>query len=380
MSMNAPKPFTSIVSKWFFAVCILFVLYLTYQLLEPFIIPIFLAVIATVVCLPLYRLLLNLFNGKKIFASVITCLVLLLIIVIPFLLIAGIITNQAFSLYYYISELILNNEMEASLKQLMSHIAPLWDALQDTFGVSKEEIAKQVGEILGKASNFLYVNVLSLVRGFGSLVLNFVLILFVTFYLLMDGRRMGGRLMLLSPLPSHLNASMASDIIRSLRTTMKGTLLLATIQGVAGGIGFWVAGVPNSPFWGTVMVFASVVPIVGIALVWVPAVIYLLIVDSVVAAILLGIWCTLVGLSCDNVLRPKMLGQERGIHPLFTFFSVLGGLNLYGMVGLFIGPLILAVLISLMEVYERYFLVSQSMDQYLPIPGSRQAESKEENL
>ena len=371
MSGNPPKPFTSIVSKWFFAVCILFVLYLTYSLLQPFIIPIFLAVIATVVSLPLYRLFKRVFKGSKVVASVCTCLVLTLIIVIPFLLIAGIITNQALSLYNYISSLILNNEMEDTLRQLMDYIAPLWETLQNSFGVSQQEVAQQVGDLLGKASNFLYVNVLSLVRGFGSLILNFVLILFVTFYLLMDGRRMAVRLLSLSPLPGHLNSSITSDILRSLRTTMKSTMLLATLQGVAGGLGLWIAGVPNSPFWGTLMVFASVVPIVGIALVWVPAVIYLLIMGQVLAPILLAIWCLLVGLSCDNVLRPKLLGQERGIHPLLTFFSVLGGLSLYGMVGLFIGPLILAVLISLLEVYERYFLNPQALDQYLPIPSDK---------
>ncbi len=377
MSENTAKPFTSIVSKLFFAACIIFVLYLTYQLLEPFIIPIFLALIATVVSLPLYRVFLHGCKRNKIIASILTCLVLTLIVVIPFLLIAAIITNQALSLYSYISGLILNNQLEGTLKQLMDYIAPLWEALQKTVGVSQQEVASQLGDFVGKASNFLYVNVLSLVRGFGSLILNFVLILFITFYLLMDGRRMGAKLMTLSPLPSHLNTSIATDVLRSLRTTMKGTLLLATLQGVAGGLGFWLAGVPNSPFWGTLMVFASVVPIVGIALVWVPAVIYLLLMGDTAAPVLLGAWCLLVGLSCDNILRPKLLGRERGIHPLLTFFSVLGGLSLYGMVGLFIGPLILAVLISLLEVYERYFL---NPDQCPPCaPASSEAGARQES-
>ena len=362
MPTNNSKPFTSFVSKWFFAACILFVLYLTYNLLQPFIIPIFLAVIAVVVSMPLYRFLLLKFKRKRAIASLLTCLALTLIIILPFLFIAGVITNQALSLYSYISGLIMNNELESTLRQLMDYIAPLWTTLQKTFGISQNEVAQHMGYFIAKASDFLYVNVLSLVRGFGGLILNFVLILFVAFYLFMDGRKMAERMMSLSPLPQHLNVSISSDILRSLRTTMKGTILLATLQGILGGVGFWVAGVPNSPFWGTLMVFSSVVPIVGIALVWVPAVIYLLIVGSTISAVLLGVFCLLVGLSCDNILRPKLLGSERGIHPLLTFFSVLGGLNVYGMVGLFIGPLILAVLLSLMEVYERYFLNPVAID------------------
>jgi predicted PurR-regulated permease PerM len=288
-----------------------------------------------------------------------------MIIVIPFLLMAVIIANQALSMYYYISSQMVGEQMNSAVAQWLEYISPLRDALL-ALGISEGEIIRQLRETVGQASNILYTNVMDVLRGFTNMIINFVLIIFVTFYLLMDGRRMGLRLLSLSPMPSSLNTSISLDILHSMRTTLKGTLLLAMLQGVAGGLGLWAASVPNAPFWGTVMIFTSVVPIVGIALVWIPAVLYLLFVTDSAAAILLGAWCLLVGLTCDNIIRPKLLGSGRNLHPLFTFFSVLGGLNLFGMVGLFMGPLILAILVSLLDVYERYFLSPPPAEPALP--------------
>ncbi len=113
---------------------------------------------------------------------------------------------------------------------------------------------------------------------------------------------------------------------------------------------------PNALFWGTVMVFASVVPMVGTALVWLPGGLYLLLLGHTWGALGMMVWCALAGLVCDNLLRPRLIGGQANLHPLLTFFSVLGGLSLFGMAGLILGPLILAVLLSLLNIYQRHFL------------------------
>ena len=355
--MSRPQqPFQTTVSKVFFVACIVIVLYLGFLLLQPFLIPLFLSIIVAVVSGSIYRYFLKLFRMKKALASLVTCLLLTIVMLIPILLIAGIMTNQALALYTSISNQIANNEMEGTLRGLLDYVAPLWQALQSTFDISKETITSQLGELVGKASNFLYTNAMNLVKGFTALIINFVLIIFITFYLLMDGRQMSFKVMSLSPLPQHLNRSIAQDMVVSIRTTIKGTFMLALLQGILNGVGFWIFNVPNSLFWGTLVIFASMVPLVGAALIWLPVSVYLLITGNVPGAVVVLVWGLIVGLVCDNILRPKILGAERGIHPLLTFFSVLGGLYFFGMVGLFIGPLILAVLISLLEVYQRYFL------------------------
>jgi predicted PurR-regulated permease PerM len=152
------------------------------------------------------------------------------------------------------------------------------------------------------------------------------------------------------------NQRILEDILRTLRATLRGSVVLALINGTASGLGFWVFGVPNALFWGTVMVFASVVPIVGTGLVWVPAGVYLLLMGHLGAGVGVMVWCLVVSLACDNWLRPQLIGGQAHLHPLLTFFAVLGGLSLFGLVGLILGPLVLALLLSLTEVYQRYFL------------------------
>ena len=356
-------PFNSTLSRLSFAVCILCLLYLFYLLVKPFLVPIFLAVVLTVVCQPLYGVILQIVGGRRTLASAFCCFLIIVIIVVPFVFIAGLITNQALELYNQVSLLMREGSL-ISLDQL-----PLWQqingwiqdnlellGLANAFDFSQEDFVGYAGELVRSLSTWLYDNLTGFLRSVTNLIISFAMLLFVAFYLFIDGPAMSQRLISLSPLPDNTNRSICEDIISSLRTTLKGTVVLAFAQGVANGIGFWVVGVPHALFWGAVMVIASVVPLVGTALIWLPASIYLVFVGDVQAAIMAAVWCTVAGLICDNILRPKLLGGHNAIHPLLTFFSVLGGLTVFGMVGLILGPLILAILISLLDIYRHYFL------------------------
>jgi predicted PurR-regulated permease PerM len=355
MPDNSPRPFDTSVSRWFFGVCILFVLYLAYRLVEPFLLPIFLAVVVVVVAEPLYVHLLQLSGGRRALASGLTCLLLGLIIVLPFFLVAGIITAQALDLYNTVSQLLKDNKLEQLFNHSLGQLTPYLERARELFGLEQGQIFQQVGELVRKVSNLLYANLTGLVKGVTNALIGFAEVLFVAFYLFMDGPLMADKALSLFPLPREMSERIRLDILVSLRATLKGTVVLALIQGLAGGLGFWIFGVPNAPFWGTVMVFSSVVPLVGTALVWVPAGLYLMAMDQTGQALGAMGWCLAAGLTCDNILRPRLLGAQGGIHPLLTFFSVLGGISLFGVVGLLLGPLVLAVLLSLLEVYQRYF-------------------------
>ncbi len=359
--MNPPSnlpdpPFASTWSRWFFAICILFVLYLAYHLVEPFLVQVFLAVVLVVVAMPLYEATLNLMGGHRTLSSAITCLLLALIFAIPFFFVASLLTAQALDLYNTVSKLLASDQLESTFRQGLGRLAPLVEQLQDKLGISHGDVLQQVGNLVRQISNLLYENFTSLLKGVTNLVIGVALVLFVTFYMFMDGARLSSWLVSLSPLPREMNAQILEDMLRTLRATLKGSVVLAFINGTASGLGFFVFGVPNALFWGTVMVFASVVPIVGTALVWVPAGVYLLVTGEQGPAIGMMIWCLLVSLLCDNWLRPKLIGGQANLHPLLTFFAVLGGISYFGIVGLILGPLVLAILLSLIEVYRRHFL------------------------
>jgi predicted PurR-regulated permease PerM len=352
------SPFGSTWSRWFFTACILFVLYLAYHLLEPFLVQVFLAVVLVVVAMPLYEATLNLMGGHRTLASAITCILLILIFAIPFFLVASLLTSQALDLYTTVSKLLASDKLETTFREGMGRLGPIIDQVQEKLGISHADVLQQVGNLVRKVSNLLYENFTSLLKGVTNLVIGVALVLFVTFYLFMDGAHMAAKVLSLSPLPKEMNSQIMNDMIRTLRATLKGSVVLAFINGTVSGLGFFAFGVPNALFWGTVMVFASVVPIVGTALVWVPAGLYLMIMGDYGQAIGVMIWCLIVSVICDNWLRPKLIGGQADLHPLLTFFAVLGGISYFGIVGLILGPLVLAILLSLVEVYRRYFLDS----------------------
>ena len=360
MNPGPSHPFHNTWSRWFFTAAILGTLWLAYLLVQPYLVQIFLAIMLAVVSAPLYDYLVDTLEGRCSLASALTCLVLIMIIVVPFFLVAGLLTTQALSLYRTMSTLLFSDQWEQNVRQGLGWLAPHVEQLQNTLGISQADVLKEVGELVRKISNLLYANLTGLLAGVTNMLVGFALMMFVTFYLLIDGPSASHRLMALSPLPEDMNQKILQDIMVSLRATIKGTVVLALINGTVGGGGFWLFGVPNALFWGTVMTFASVVPIVGTALVWLPSAIYLAIIGHPWPAVGVAVWCLISMLICDNLLRPRLIGRGSNLHPLLTFFSVLGGLSYFGLVGLFLGPLLLAILLSLLDVYQRYFLPEPS--------------------
>ncbi|MEA2736542.1 MAG: hypothetical protein QOE14_2993, partial [Humisphaera sp.] len=132
-----------------------------------------------------------------------------------------------------------------------------------------------------------------------------------------------------------------------------GSVMIAIVQGTLGGIAFWALGVPSPLLWGAVMTLLCMIPMAGSFLVWVPAAIYLLAVGHPMKALALTLWGALVISTIDNILRPKLVGERTHMHELIIFFSVLGGLQVFGMIGLVAGPVIAAIAIALVEVWRR---------------------------
>ncbi|MCB2192824.1 MAG: AI-2E family transporter [Deltaproteobacteria bacterium] len=349
--------FATAISRWFFGISTLLMLYLAYLLIQPFLMPIFLAVVLVVVGWPLYLGILWLVGPQRQYlASAITVLLFCLIIVLPLYFMVGIITDQAFDLYNTVSQMVRSGGLHDSLKHGLDLLNPFFDKVNEALGISKNDVFTQVGEMVRRVSNLLYSNLAGLLRGITNLVIDFFLMLIVAFYLLIDGRRAADRLLSLSPMPSSLNNQIKDEVLNTMRATLTGTVVMSLLQGILGGLGFWIFGVPNSPFWGTVMVFASVVPIFGTAVVWLPGGIFLLLTGMTGAGVGVMVWCLISALVCDNLIRPKLLGNVTHLHPLMVFFAVLGGLLLFGVVGLVLGPMILALMLSLLEVYRLHFV------------------------
>jgi predicted PurR-regulated permease PerM len=190
---------------------------------------------------------------------------------------------------------------------------------------------------------------LRLVGGVVGMAVQLALTIFTMFYLFKDSRLLRTRLYELVPVE---NRRIRELIVRTRDVIMAcayGTLLVSVVQGALGGLAFWALDIPSPVLWGVVMILVSIIPTLGAFIVWIPAAVYLAATGQTWQALALTVWGTVVVGLTDNLLRPILIGNRARMHELLVFFGVLGGLELFGVLGLFIGPVIFAVMFALVE-------------------------------
>ena len=194
---------------------------------------------------------------------------------------------------------------------------------------------------------------LMFVGGLLNALVQTLLVVFTMFYFFRDGERLRVALYEIVPLEyeqSHDIVQRTRDVIGA---TIYGVLVISAIQGTLGYLIFLVLGLPSPLLWGVVMFLMSMIPMAGAFVVWVPAALYLLLTGSYVKAILLAVWGIVVIGSIDNFLSPRLVGRRARLHELLIFFSVLGGLQVFGVLGLVIGPVLAAITLALIEVVRQ---------------------------
>ncbi|NDW05480.1 AI-2E family transporter [Jiella pacifica] len=182
--------------------------------------------------------------------------------------------------------------------------------------------------------------------------INLLLTFYFLFYLLRDEEQAGTTLKAALPLSQEEFALLSERVIATVRATVLGTAFVAMLQGVLGGLSFWWLGLPAPIFWGVVMGFLGIVPFLGAFVIWFPAAAYLALVGDFQAAIVLVIWGTLVVGLVDNLVYPILVGRQLMIHSAVTFTAVVGGLLVFGTTGLVLGPLVVAVLLALLQIWR----------------------------
>jgi predicted PurR-regulated permease PerM len=192
-------------------------------------------------------------------------------------------------------------------------------------------------------------------RGTLSFFLQLFVLLYAMFFFLLDGPAILRKILYYIPLDPAEEEALLERFVSVTRATLKGSLLIGVIQGATAGLAFWVTGVPGPAFWGTVMVVLSVIPALGAALVWVPAVVYLFLVGKVAAGVGLLIWCALVVSTIDNFLRPRLVGRDARMSDLLILLSTLGGIFVFGAVGFIVGPIVAALFVSIWHIYGETF-------------------------
>ena len=320
-------------------------------LIQYFIVTILLAALAAGIAWPLYEGLLRYTGGRRVLASVTTMVSGLLIVGIPLGVVVAMATSEAIKVTQNITPWVQRFAAEpTALAPYIERIpyaeqlAPYREQLLTRAG----ELANNVGGIFVAALSSTTVNTL-------SFVVNFFIFLYTLFFLLLDGPAMMARIKRFVPLPDRDRDRLFDKFLSVTRATLRGTLVIGAVQGMLGGLAFWALGISGAIFWGVVMVVFSVLPVVGGALVWVPAAIMLALSGQFVKAIILVTFCGLVVGSVDNVLRPRLVGRDTEMHDLMILFSTLGGIMAFGAVGFILGPIIAALFQTVWELMDAAF-------------------------
>lgn len=364
--MKSSRPFQShlpkgkedsmIVDKlpaYFLLLTLVVALYFLFDILRPFLTVIFLAAVLTVTFHPMYRKILKVFRGYSGWASIVSCLIVVLVIIVPLASFVVMLTNEAVDTYYVVKSKVESGVFDEYLQWQQGGV--FYDVKQnlDPF-VNWEEI--DIKEYIVNAaqvlSTFLFDQTANFLRSISSLLLNFFVMLFAMYYFFKDGEKLVKHLGRISPLPSLYEGELFRKMDSMVKAIMIGVFLTAVIQGIVGGVGFAIVGVSSPVFWGTAIAFFSLVPVVGTAAIWLPAAVVLAILGNYWEAVFMALWGMFAVGTVDNFVRPYLIGGKAKTYPLLTFFVILGGIFTMGLKGIIVGPLILMVVMSLLHIYE----------------------------
>ncbi len=322
-----------------------------FAMIRQFLMTLFMTAIFSGLAYPLYRQILKR-TKRPTLASILTILTILLVVVGPLSTLLGVVTNQALEVSEVVGPWVQEQLRDpAQIPQLLPDWIPFIDKLEPY----KAEIITRLGESAGKVGKFLFSSLSAATRGTVAFLFYLIIGLYAMFFFLKDGRALLDKILFYTPLSIEDKERMLDRFVSVTRATLKGTLAIGLLQGALAGIAFAVAGIRGAAFWGTIMAVLSVIPGIGAALVWVPAVIYLLIKGAIGWAILLAIWCAGVVGSADNLLRPRLVGKDTKMPDLLILLSTLGGIFLFGAVGFIIGPIIAALFVTVWDIYGSAF-------------------------
>lgn len=320
-------------------------------MIRTFLLTIVLAAIFTGLSYPVYQWLLGRLRGREALAAIATLVLLLALVIAPLLAVLGAGANEALQ---------VTETIQPRLQQLVDQPGEFDSRLRTLPGYRhiepyRAQILTKAGELVGSTSAFLFAALSATTRATVVFIFQFFVLLYTMFFFLTGGPGLLRAVLGYLPLTEADKQRMLEKFVSVTRATLKGTILIGAAQGVLGGLAFWLVGLDGAIFWGTVMTVLSIIPGVGGALIWVPAAIILVTTGEVWRGIVLAVFCALVVGSVDNVLRPRLVGRDTKMHELLIFFSTLGGLLLFGVMGFILGPILAALFVTAWEMFGTAF-------------------------
>ena len=329
-------------------------LYLCWRMLQPFIGVVLWAVVLVIVFFPVHRRI-QARVGSPGWSALLSCLLVILVILVPLTLLTFAVVNEVSD----IAQLLQPKKDETGgaanaaaglLDPNNPYVGPAVRWLGQYVDIGRLGSQAEIADRLKDVSGAVAQSALGFVGGAVGFVVEVFFVIFTMYYLFRDGERLRAAAYDMTPLSDEKAREIFDRTGEVIGASVYGVLVIAVVQGMLGGLAFWVLGLPSPLLWGVVMIFLSMIPMLGSFIVWVPAAVYLALSGHWAKAVMLTVWGALVIGSVDNFLRPKLVGERTRLHELLIFFSVLGGLQVFGVLGIVLGPVIVAITIALLDV------------------------------
>lgn len=339
----------------FFLVAFCFLLYQFYRILSNFIGPLSAAALLAFIFYPLHARLVRALNRHDSLAASIMTLAVILLVIIPAVYLLTLLTTESVSLYEDLSAFVRAGRVNELIERArVSRLGQLWFEMTPRLGALNLDLGDFALRASQVVSAFLVAQAPAAAANVFRFVINFFFTVFALFFFFRDGERMVRAFRDLIPMEPADKDVVLQRFSDTLSAVVLGSALTAAAQGILGGVAYWALGVPFSVLLAGTTAFLSLLPFGG-PLVWVGVVIYFLTDGAYVrAAIMLG-WGVLVIGSADNFIRPLIIGGRTQIPTILLFFGILGGLQAYGFIGMFLGPAVIACLVAFARIYREQY-------------------------
>ncbi len=342
---------SEIVSKTTLICLVVIISALFLSMIHQFLMAIFMAGLFSAMVKPAHHLLTEKMSGRENLASILTVLGIVLLVLTPLAILITIVVTQAISVGQSVTPWVQSFIAEPTKASVFLEKIPYYEQVLPY----RDIIIQKAGELVGTVSTFLIDSLSSFTKLTINAIFSSIIMLYVMFYFLTMGDVLLEKILFFLPLDDHNEQKLLRRFTSVTRATIKGTLIIGVMQGTICGVAFAIAGIEGPVFWASLMAVMSIIPAFGTAIIWFPTLIILALTGDFAGVIILAILCGAVAGNLDNLVRPRLVGKDTEMHDLFVLFGTLGGISMFGLLGIIIGPIIAALFITIWEIYGDAF-------------------------
>ena len=347
---------SSHITLWVFLAYFVLSIALIAWLFWPFGSPLIMACVVTGLFNPLFTRI----NRRSVpwLSSLATCAVIFLVVFVPIVLFVGILAQEAFDLYTMGRTAEISDQLQRLVEG--SHILDRVNALLAPFGfkVSVGQLQDAFSELGKNVGLFLFEQTQVITSNILIFIVNFFFMLLVCYYLFLDGQRLLAFIFDVSPLPKAQEERLVSKFQDMAGAILIGNGVSAIIQGVLGGGVFALVGLQSPMLWGVIMGLLAFLPIVGIGVVFLPATVILFLMGRYGAAVFFIVFYIVITVLIEYLFKPRVVGKRVQMHTMLVFLSIIGGLKLFGILGIIYGPLVVTAFLTLADIYQHHYQAS----------------------